>query len=79
MRYADHRLLFAFSYAAVHIFQVAKELGCRTVLGQIDPGPMEMRIVGEIEAQSGDVQTEWPSSNYWDAWREECRLAILFS
>ncbi len=68
-------VVFAYSYAAFRILQVAKDLGCRTVLGQIDPGPVEMRIVQELERQQGTSFTEWPPNSYWDDWRQECRLA----
>ena len=37
--------VFAYSYAAEGIFKFARERGWRTVLGQIDPGPAEERIV----------------------------------
>src|SRR6185369_8418997 len=42
----DSATVFAYSYAAEGIFRVARERGWRTVLGQIDPGPAEERIVG---------------------------------
>ena len=67
--------VFAYSYAARKIFQLAKQLGCHTVLGQIDPGPMEMQIVQDIERQRGDLLSEWPSPLYWDNWHSECNLA----
>jgi hypothetical protein len=40
-------VLFAYSYAALELLKHAKERGWRTVLGQIDPGPVEERIVDE--------------------------------
>jgi glycosyltransferase involved in cell wall biosynthesis len=67
-------VVFAYSYAATRIFQVAKDLGCQTVLGQIDPGPVEMRIVQALERQQGTSLTEWPPDSYWDDWRTECHL-----
>ena len=68
-------IVFAFSYAAAEIFTRAKASGCRTILGQIDPGPVEMEIVRRLEAELGGPQTEWPPDSYWDQWREECELA----
>ncbi len=47
-------VLFAYSYAALEPFRVAKARGWRTVLGQIDPGPAEERIVAELLAGKGD-------------------------
>ena len=44
---AEPPIVFAFSYAARRIFEFARRSGCRTVLGQIDPGPIEEQIVGD--------------------------------
>ncbi len=68
-------VVFAYSYAASRILQIAKDLGCQTVLGQIDPGPVEMRIVQDLEQQQGTCFSEWPSESYWKEWRAECHLA----
>ena len=58
--------VFAYSYAAERIFRFARERGWRTVLGQIDPGPAEERLVaGCTPAREG----------YWRQWRTECELA----
>lgn len=54
--------IFAYSYAAEHIFDYARERGWRTVLGQIDPGP------------AGDSLQPAPAE-YWRKWRTECELA----
>jgi glycosyltransferase involved in cell wall biosynthesis len=67
------QVVFAYSYAARQIFRTARELGCITVLGQIDPGPTEERIVAEICRRRGNHWQRVPES-YWDAWREECDL-----
>ena len=68
-------VVFAYSYAAREIFETAKELGCMTVLGQIDPGPVEMRLVQSLETKYGFTDCEWPHESYWNGWRQECRLA----
>ena len=68
-------VVFAYSYAAKGIFETAKRFGCRTVLGQIDPGPVEMHLVQQLERQSGVADSEWPESEYWEDWRAECELA----
>jgi glycosyltransferase involved in cell wall biosynthesis len=69
--------LFAYSYAAQQVFQVAKQRGMHTVLGQIDPGPLEERIVEQLFRKTNGRFGEWrpPPSGYWTAWREECELA----
>ena len=67
--------VFAFSYAAKQIFETAKELGCPRILGQIDPGPYEVRLVQMIHERHGIAPLVSPPESYWDMWREECRLA----
>src|SRR6185369_8860323 len=66
------RTVFAYSYAAEEIFKHARERGWRTVLGQIDPGPAEERIVAGLQQN-----TDWEPAPkaYWDNWRDECSLA----
>ena len=70
--------LFSYSYAARDLFREAKELGWKTILGQIDPGPGEHTLVGRL----ADEFPEWnsfilpqPPPSYWDDWREECEMA----
>lgn len=58
--------VFAYSYAAEGIFKFARERGWRTVLGQIDPGPAEERIVAGPNPAPAE---------YWERWRRECELA----
>ena len=58
--------IFAYSYAAERIFRFARERGWRTVLGQIDPGPVEEQRVAS--------STPAPDK-YWSGWRIECELA----
>ena len=64
--------IFAYSYAAAEIFKFARERGWRTVLGQIDPGPAEERIVARLQTNG-----KWQPApkTYWDNWRRECSLA----
>lgn len=68
--------VFAYSYAALSVFQVARELGHKTVLGQIDAGIGHHQIVESAYA----VAPEWglphlPPNRYWDNWQQECKLA----
>ena len=68
--------VFAYSYAAEQILKFARERGWRTVLGQIDPGPAEERIVARLH-EIGPAQSDWlpAPQKYWERWRAECSLA----
>lgn len=72
-------VVFAYSYAALEIFRWAKRQGWCTVLGQIDPGPSEERIVSRLYKESGWKMEygrwEQAPEQYWADWREECKLA----
>jgi len=69
--------VFAYSYAAREIFELARARGWRTVLGQIDPGPAEEQIVSRLHDTSAIRHTHWEPApkSYWDNWRDECSLA----
>jgi glycosyltransferase involved in cell wall biosynthesis len=71
------RAIFAYSYAARGIFEFARSRGWKTVLGQIDAGPPEERIVERLYAEDPAQRGQWkkPPSQYWANWREECALA----
>ena len=47
------------------------------MLGQIDPGPVEERIVAGLHKNSAIQHTHWEPAPeaYWDNWRNECSLA----
>ncbi|MDF2116077.1 glycosyltransferase family 4 protein [Roseiarcaceae bacterium H3SJ34-1] len=70
-------VVFSYSYAAREIFEAARRFGCLTVLGQIDPGPVEDEIVAETARKHGfdNDGHERPPQEYWDNWRKECALA----
>ncbi len=68
-------MVFSYSYAALRIFEVAKSYGCQCVLGQIDPGPEEQRLVERLHKNYGGDQLEFPPDSYWSRWRQECELA----
>src|SRR6185369_2327668 len=67
--------VFAYSYAAKAIFEFARERGWRTVLGQIDPGPAEERIVAGLQSPISHTHWEPAPKSYWENWRAECSLA----
>lgn len=69
------RTVFAYSYAAADIFDYARTRGWRTVLGQIDPGPVEARLVAGLYRDASDLSHEPIPDAYWDAWRRETELA----
>lgn len=71
------RTVFAYSYAARGILAHARERGWRTVLGQIDPGLVEERLVGDLQRLHPDYAHGWAPAppEYWDAWRQECEFA----
>jgi glycosyltransferase involved in cell wall biosynthesis len=70
-------ILFAYGYAARDILRFAKNQGWQTVLGQIDPGLVEEKIVAEEVAREPALAGEWvpAPASYWSDWREECALA----
>ena len=69
--------LFSYSYAAMELFRVAKSLGWKTVLGQIDPGPREEQIVQQELSRLGPSFSHWQPApdSYWESWRHETELA----
>lgn len=70
-------ILMSYSYAAAELFAFARRKGWRTVLGQIDPGPAEERIVSELHSQTSIQGGHWTPlpATYWSQWRRECELA----
>src|SRR5690606_2838134 len=50
-----HFCLFSYSYTARRPFEFARDLGWTTVLGQIDPGPPEERVVARAHQQHPEL------------------------
>jgi glycosyltransferase involved in cell wall biosynthesis len=73
----SHKILFSYSYAASELFRYAKRNGWASVLGQIDPGPPEERIVAQLAGGVTTLETTWRRADplYWSTWREEISLA----
>ena len=71
---SGQRVVFAYSYAALEIFTMARQRGWTTVLGQIDPGPVEMRLVEALYRDAGQ-RYDPPPESYWTRWRDEVQLA----
>lgn len=70
-------ILFTYSYAALDLLHYARRLGWTTVLGQIDPGIVEEKIVSEAHQNHANLAPGWQPAppEYWSSWREECELA----
>lgn len=69
------RSVFAYSYAAERIFKFARERGWKTVLGQIDPGPAEERLVAQLHDRAQQNHWSPAPAEYWIGWGNECALA----
>lgn len=69
--------LFSYSYAALELFRYAKSRGWKTVLGQIDPGPEEERIVSAEYRRYSNLSSKWKPAptEYWQSWHKELELA----
>lgn len=71
------RTLFSYSCAALELFRFAKSRGWTTVLGQIDPGPEEERLVAAESRRYPALKNTWQPTPavYWERWHEEVKLA----
>lgn len=71
-------IIFSYSYTALELFRFAKQQGWRTVLGQIDAGPVHEQIVAQLQATYGQLyHSTWTAAPacYWQTWKQECALA----
>lgn len=70
-------ILFAYSYAALKLFKYAKTKGWKIVLGQIDPGVIEEKLVFKEAQKHKNLQKQISTAPhyYWSDWRQECTLA----
>ena len=76
-RNQQQRTIFSYSCAALELFRFAKSRGWQTVLGQIDPGPEEERLVAEEGRRYPALKNTWQPTPaiYWERWHEEVKLA----
>lgn len=76
-QFSPSTVLFSYSYTALSLFQFAKQQGWKTVLGQIDPGPVEEQLVAEEQRRHPGLEPIWQPvpPSYWQTWRQECALA----
>jgi len=77
LQLSEAPVVFAYSYAALGIFQFARQQGWPTVLGQIDPGIREAELIERERERHPELALPWqpPPARYWQAWRQECQLA----
>jgi glycosyltransferase involved in cell wall biosynthesis len=70
-------VLFTYSYAALDLLRYAESQGWYTVLGQIDPGMVEEKIVLEEYSKHPTIAPDWHPTppSYWESWKSECNLA----
>lgn len=71
----DQKVVLAYSYSALGIFQYAKTLSAKTILLQIDGGVVDECIIRKKWSDRGDSMPNAAPREYWKNWREECRLA----
>lgn len=73
----DKPVLFAYSYAALKLLKRAKALGWTTLLGQIDPGPLDSRIAEDSIRRWPEYGGSWRPApeGYFEKWRQELELA----
>lgn len=67
--------VMAYSYAARDILQYAKAKGACTILGQIDGGEADERLIAEISLARGRTLDDQAPVEYWQSWRDECSTA----
>lgn len=69
-------VLFTYSYAALEILRYAKSQGWYTVLGQIDPGLIEEKIVIRECQKHPNLAPNWQPvpPSYWENWQAECEI-----
>lgn len=73
----QHPALNVFSYSyARSIFRLARQRGRHCVLGQIDPGPDEERLVIAEHRRYPHLACSWQPApaQYWQHWAEELEL-----
>lgn len=68
---------FSYSYTALGLLPLCRERGWQSVVGQIDPGPIEERIVAEEHNRYSNLASTWQPAppSYWDEWRAEMEQA----
>ena len=79
MHLPAHDVFFGYSYASLEMLAAEKQRGVLTVLDQIDPGPVEFRLVAEEMARHPELAgapAEFPAA-YYERNRREWELADI--
>ncbi len=73
----ENTIVFSYSYTAFKAFKKCKEIGARTILGQIDPGPEEEKLVMQEHKNFPYLKSNWEKApkGYWQKWEKEIELA----
>ena len=66
-------VFFGYSYSSGESMRASKKMGITTVLGQINPGPVEADMVVEEYRKyaGGKYKPFVPDEAYWDRWRND--------
>jgi len=76
-RLPDHNVFFGYSYMSLEMLKIEKRKGVLTILDQIDPGPLEFRLVAEEMAKCPELAGPpaiYPTA-YYDRLKQEWSLA----
>ena len=76
-RLPHHNVFFGYSYMSLEMLEIEKRKDVLTILDQIDPGPVEFRLVAEEMAKYPELAgppAPYPSA-YYDRLKQEWNLA----
>jgi glycosyltransferase involved in cell wall biosynthesis len=77
MHLPDHDVFFGYSYMSLEMLEIEKKKGVLTILDQIDPGPVEFRLVAEETSKYPELSGPTPAypAAYYERLRREWDLA----
>jgi len=77
MHLPDHDVFFGYSYMSLEMLEIEKKKGVLTILDQIDPGPVEFRLVAEETSKYPELSGPIPAypAAYYERLRREWDLA----
>lgn len=81
LRFPPHDVFFGYSYMSLEALEIEREKKVLTVLDQIDPGPVEFRLVAEEMAarpELAGLESPFPVK-YYDRLRREWELADVIA
>ena len=76
-RLPQHNVFFGYSYMSLEMLEKEKQKGVLTILDQIDPGPVEFRLVAEEMNKHPELEGPVPAypAAYYERLRQEWDLA----